>query len=274
MLLGSPLHSGPTVTGWEKPSTQQRGGGETRETKAAASARLLPQPLAPRVLSRVRAGSPPPHSPHPLSERPQRKSRRQQILGDLKEGWKKLQERSWVHSLRAGKGCRGTPPPPRPAFQKGTRGYRNRQPSRPRGANRLPTAALSSFPAPPVAPDLGRGDAGELKLTGERADAGVGEREGARCCAQLGQPPLHRLSPSVLESSGRRAAAVSFCSRAQARHPPEVPPLPPLPPPAVTWATARGGARAGRSCAEGPYGDGRKPGFSTFVELSGSPSSS
>ena len=27
-------------------------------------------------------------------------------------------------------------------------------------------------------------------------------REGARCCAQLGQPPLLRLSPSVLESSG------------------------------------------------------------------------
>ena len=29
----------------------------------------------------------------------------------------------------------------------------------------------------------------------------MGEWEGVRCCAQLGQPPLLRLSPSVLESS-------------------------------------------------------------------------
>ena len=166
----------------------------------------------------------------------------------------------------------GAPPP---TLQKGTRGYGDRQPSRPRGANRLPTAALSSYPTPPVAPDLGRGGALGLKLTGERADAGVGEREGARCCAQLGQPPLLRLSPSVLESSGRLAAAVAFCSRAQARHPPEVPPLPPLPPPRGYLGNgAGGGARTGRSCAEGPCGDGRKPGFATLVELSGFPSSS
>lgn len=69
----------------------------------------------------------------------------------------------------------------------------------------------------------------------------MGEREGARCCAQLGQPPLLRLSPSVLESSGRRAAAVSFCSRAQARHPPEVPPLPQLPPPRGYLGNGAGG---------------------------------
>ena len=37
-----------------------------------------------------------------------------------------------------------------------------------------------------------------FSTAGERADAGVGEREGAGCCAQLGQPPLLRLSPRHL----------------------------------------------------------------------------
>ena len=192
MLLGFPLHSGPTVTVSFLSPSRMEGVGETqhstkrrRRDQRNESRSLRPAPpAAPRPMgpfARARRVAPP-DSPHPLSERPQRKSRRRQILGDLKEGWKKLQERSWAHSLRAGKGCRGTPP----ALQKGIRGYRNRHPSRPRGANRLPTAAPSSLPAPPVAPDLGRGDARGLKLTGERADAGVGEREGARCCAQLG----------------------------------------------------------------------------------------
>lgn len=57
------------------------------------------------------------------------------------------------------------------------------------------------------------------------------ELQRARYCAQLGKPPLLRLSRSVLESSARRAAAAVFCSRAQTRHPQEVPPFPPLPPP-------------------------------------------
>lgn len=118
-----------------------------------------------------------------------------------------------------------------PALQGENRGSWNRQPSRPRGANRLPTAAPSSSPALPMVPALGRGEVRGLRLTGERAVAGVGEREGARCCAHLGQLPLLRLSPNVLESSARLSAAVVFCSRAQARHRPEVPPLPQLPPP-------------------------------------------
>ena len=101
----------------------------------------------------------------------------------------------------------------------------------------------------------------------------MGEREGARVCAQLVQPPLLRLSPSVLESSARRAATVVFCSRVAARHPPEVPP-----PPAAATAPRlpgqrRGGARSGRDSAEGPCGGGLKTGFLQLVELSGSPSS-
>lgn len=78
---------------------------------------------------------------------------------------------------------------------------------------------------------MGCKKARELTLTRQGAEAGAGEPERARRCAHLGQLPPLRVSPSVLEGSARRAAAVVFCSRAQARHPPEIPPLPPLPPP-------------------------------------------
>lgn len=162
-----------------------------------------------------------------------------------------------MNGLGPGIVCQGTIP----ALQKGNRGSRNQQPSRPRGANRLRTAAPSGFPAMPMAPALGRGRARELKLTGERAEAGVGERKGARRCAQLGQPPLLRLSPSVLESSSRCAAAV-FCSRAQARHPPEVPPLPPLPPPGGYLGNRAGELRLRWAVLQGLVGVGLTPGCS------------
>lgn len=121
----------------------------------------------------------------------------------------------------------------------------------------------------PMAPALGLGKARALKLTGERAEAGVGEREGARRCTQLGQPPLLRLSPSVLESSSRCAAAV-FCSRAQARHPPEVPPLLPLPPPGGYLGNRAGELGLRWAVLKGLVGVGLSPGFSrswNFLEL-------
>ena len=41
------------------------------------------------------------------------------------------------------------------------------------------------------------------------------EREGARCCVQLGQPPLLRFSPSVLESSCRKLLRVPWTARSK-----------------------------------------------------------
>lgn len=61
------------------------------------------------------------------------------------------------------------------------------------------------------------------RLTSEWA--GAGERKEERSTAQLGQTQLLHHPPSVLESSARPAAADLFCSRAPARHLPEVPPL-------------------------------------------------
>lgn len=163
MLLGSPLHSGPTVTVSFPSPSRMEGVGETqhstkrrRRDQRNESRSLRPAPpAAPRPkgpFARARRVAPPPHSPHPLSERPQRKSRRQQILGDLKEGWKKLQERSWVHSLRAGKGCRGTPPPPPPGLPEGdsriqeptTLPPTRSQPPPDRGSIQLPSAACGA----------------------------------------------------------------------------------------------------------------------------------
>lgn len=133
MLLGVPLRSGPTVTVSFLSPSRMEGVGETqhstkrrRRDQRNESRSLRPAPpAAPRPMgpfARARRVAPPtppapPDSPHPPSERPQRKSRRRQILGNLKEGWKKLQERSWAHSLRAGKGCRGTPQPSRRGFE-------------------------------------------------------------------------------------------------------------------------------------------------------------
>ena len=107
-----------------------------------------------------------------------------------------------------------------------------------------------------MAPALGREEARELKLTGEGAEASVGEREGARCWAQLGQPPLLRFSASVLESSARRAAAVLFCSRVLARHSTEVPPLSPLPPPRGYLGNGAGALGLGGAVPKGLVGVG------------------
>lgn len=68
-----------------------------------------------------------------------------------------------------------------------------------------------------------RREAQGSRLTGERA--GAGERREESSTAQLGQTLLLHYPPSVLESSARPAAADLFCSRARARHLPEVPPL-------------------------------------------------
>lgn len=103
---------------------------------------------------------------------------------------------------------------------------------------------------------MGRGEARGLKLTGERAEAGVGEREGARCWAQLGRPPLLRVSRSVLESSARCAAAVVFCSRVRARHSTEVPPLLPLPPPRGYLGNGAGAIGLGGAVPKGLVGVG------------------
>lgn len=62
------------------------------------------------------------------------------------------------------------------------------------------------------------------RLTGERGRRRRAER-GAESTAQLGHTLLLHHPPCVLESSARPAAADLFCSRAPARHLPEVPPL-------------------------------------------------
>lgn len=130
MLLGVPLRSGPTVTvsflspsrmegvGETQHSTKRRRRDQRNESRSLRPAPpAAPRPMGPFARARRVAPPTPPAPPDSPSERPQRKSRRRQILGNLKERWKKLQERSWAHSLRAGKGCRGTPQPSRRGFE-------------------------------------------------------------------------------------------------------------------------------------------------------------
>ncbi|XP_072588002.1 uncharacterized protein [Vulpes vulpes] len=148
-------------------------------------------------------------------------------------------------------GCRGTP-----ALPKRESWIQEPTTLPPTRSQPPPTAAPSGFPVPTMAPALGGGEARGPKLTGERTEAGVGEREGARCWAQLGQPPLLRVSPSVLESSARRAAAVAFCSRVQARHSAEVPPLSPLPPPRGYLGNGAGALGLGGAVPKGLVGVG------------------
>nr|XP_025864808.1 collagen alpha-1(III) chain-like [Vulpes vulpes] len=145
-------------------------------------------------------------------------------------------------------GCRGTP-----ALPKRESWIQEPTTLPPTRSQPPPTAAPSGFPVPTMAPALGGGEARGPKLTGERTEAGVGEREGARCWAQLGQPPLLRPSPGA----SLRGSPAPFAAATAPRLPRQ----------------RRGGARAGRSCAEGPCGGGLKPGFPALVELSGVPSS-
>ncbi|CAD7687681.1 unnamed protein product [Nyctereutes procyonoides] len=218
---------------WENPS-QPSTKGRRRDRRSGRSLRPAP-PAAPRrwLFPRVRAGSP---------------------------TASKLRRRGRGGAHGAGGKPKAASPWGPQAKQRGERfrkrlGPTHREPTTlpPTRSQPPPTAAPSGFPVPTMAPALGGGEARGPKLTGERAEAGVGERQGARCWAQLGQPPLLRPSPGAsLHGSPAPFAAAT---------------APRLP------RQRRGGARAGRSWAEGPCGGGLKPGFPALVELSGVPSS-
>lgn len=235
---GFPLHLAPTVqVSFLSPSQPGPSGGRgspgLNKDKERRPEKRSPQPLAPRLV-RACAQS----SPTPGARAEGRRGQPPPPAGPQgpRAGWAagKLQE-------GLGPARRGTTP----ALQGGNRGAGDRQPSRPRGGQPPPTAAPSGSRRRRQRRPGGEPRRGGLPtLTGERAEAGVGEREGARCCAQLGQPLLLRLSPSVLESSPDAPQPRSFVAEPGRVTRRKSRPAWRSHRPAVTRATARG--RSGR----------------------------
>lgn len=161
--MGLPLHLRPArycflplslrpcierVEGEAQPSTKRRRGDWRSETRSTA--RLLPQPLAPASLCACAA--------LPTATRPPTASAGEGPRGRARRGkpkaaapWRpqaeagvgEVQERKpGARSLRAAAGFPGH----HISLPQGNRGSRNRQPSRPRGANRLPEGGSIRLP--------------------------------------------------------------------------------------------------------------------------------
>lgn len=261
-FLLSPSH--PESKGWEKSSPQQRGG-ETGEAKPRPPPRSSrsPSPSAPPARAH-RVAHPPRQGARGGRGRARRKRRGRQVLGDLGEAeWReKLREGS-----RAAESVSGyhASPPQRASWilEPTTLPPTRSQPPPARGSIRLPSDAHGG--------SLGSwGRTGEPKLTGERAEAGVGsgqERVAVRSSAgrrssashpAFWKVPAGAPQPSFVAEPGRVTAGS------------------PAPPAAATArrlpGQPRGGARAAGACAEAPCGGGPAPGPLALLELSGASS--
>lgn len=177
--MGLPLHLGPArygflppslrpcierVEGEAQPSTKRRRGDWRSETRSTA--RLLPQPLAPASLCACAAlptaTSPPQHT---LRARARGRggahgggSPRRQLLGDLRlrQEWGRSKKGSRGPNLCAPPlGSRGTTP----AFHRGIVDPGTDNPPAHAEPTAFPKAAPSGFPAMPMAPARGRGEA-------------------------------------------------------------------------------------------------------------------
>lgn len=240
---GFPRHLAPTVKGFlpfslpprsnrrrGKAGPQQREGGEPGQAQAAAaSARLLPQPLTPASVRACAA----------LPTRRGRRGRR----GAHREASGAGAEPARALGLLVACGHPGG----LPSTESGSG---NPQPPPTRGR---PTASgcgspgwLAGWlaPGPHAAAGRGKPEGRDSPVSGRAPESGkrsVAQRSSGR------RGPLH-LPPSVLESSARPAAADLFCSRARARHSPEVPPH------AAATAPRLPGQRRGGAGAAAPKG--------------------